>query len=133
MKEMLPIEVMLKSIDGIFERAFINTRYELILEPKHNIYFRLEDIETELDFKCKMIAWVSRSCIKGCSFHYQRYFTNRLRSFFKYSFDREDLIIVYTLLGNDVNRKLCEQYILSGFDIKILMNYERQYDHREEL
>ena len=40
-------------------RPFINNINELILDKPLNIYFRLDDIETELDYKCKVLEWVS--------------------------------------------------------------------------
>ncbi len=121
---MKELQKYLNSIDGIFERAFVNTRLELILEPKHNLYFRLEDVKTELDFKCKMLEWVSRSCVKGVSTYYQRYFTDRLRTYFKYHFNACELKTIYTYLGNGTDRELCIKYIESNFDIRILIKGE---------
>ena len=57
-------EIALKSIIlhalHLFPKAFINNSNEIILEPKNNVYFRLDDVKTEFDFKCKMFAWLSR-------------------------------------------------------------------------
>lgn len=62
-------EIALKSIINhalaVFLKSFINHNNEIILEPRNNVYFRLDEVETELDFKCKMFAWVSRPIAKG--------------------------------------------------------------------
>ena len=38
------------------------------------------------------------------------------------NFDFEDMDIIYTTLGNDVNRPLCEKFIDSGYDMNILIS-----------
>lgn len=110
-----------KSLEGLYEKAFINMRFELIIEPKHNIYFRLDNITSELEFKCKVLEYTSRACIKGVSSYYQKYFTDRIRSYFDYPFTKEELIEVYTYVGGGVNREKCIKYIESDFDMGFLL------------
>jgi len=66
--EKLNKEIALKSIINhalqVFPKSFINQSNEIILEPKNNVYFRLDDANTELEFKCKMFAWLSRPIAK---------------------------------------------------------------------
>ena len=38
------------------------------------------------------------------------------------NFDFEDMDIIYTKLGNDVNRPLCEKFVDSGYDMNILIS-----------
>lgn len=104
----------------IFPKAFINMRYELILEPKNNIYFRLEDVETELDFKCKMIAWLSRPSCKGVSVYWQKKILKGLNEFLETEFSHEDMTEIYTRLGNDTHRKLTIKFIESNYDLSVL-------------
>ena len=37
------------------------------------------------------------------------------------NFDFEDMGIIYTKLGNDVNRPLCEKFVDSGYDMNIII------------
>ena len=103
-----------------FNKAFINNSNELIIEPKNNIYFRMDDVENKLDFDCKVIAWLSRPSIKGVSTYWQQ----KIRKGFNYYFDKkltkEQIDLIYTRLGNDINRKLCIKFIESDFDLKLL-------------
>lgn len=59
-------------------QCFINYNFELIVEPKNNIYFRLEDVETERDLKIKVLSWLSRPSCKGVSPYYQKKFEQSL-------------------------------------------------------
>ncbi|GAA0115244.1 hypothetical protein [Clostridium senegalense] len=58
------IDEFLKIVIKHSSKCFINSRYELIIVPKNNIYFRLNDIENELDLKCKVIAWLEKVKIR---------------------------------------------------------------------
>ncbi|AIQ19543.1 hypothetical protein H70357_24620 [Paenibacillus sp. FSL H7-0357] len=104
-----------------FPKAFINRNNEIILEPRNNVYFRLDGLSTELDFKCKMFAWVSRPIAKGLN----KYWAPRvLRSFNEVmgtKFTKDEMYEIYDRLGNDVNRKLSIQFIESGYDMALLM------------
>lgn len=42
-----------------------------------------------------------------------------------YPFEQDFRDLVYTYLGNDVNRKLCEDFINCGLDINIIIEYRR--------
>ncbi len=110
----------LNKIKLLFPRAFINLNNELILENNNNIYFRLEDIKTELDFKCKMIAWLSRPSCKGISNYWQKRILEGLNKFLDTDFSKDEMMEIYTKLGNDVNRKLCIEFIESDYDISLL-------------
>jgi hypothetical protein len=100
--------------------AFINLHNELIIEPKNNIYFRLEDINGELDLQCKVIAWLSRPSCKGVSPYWQKRFLSIINRFLGTQFTTEEIEIVYTYLGNDINRGLCEQFVQSGYDLSLI-------------
>lgn len=122
-----PNRYVLRALE-IFPKSFINTRNEIILQPKNNVYFRLDDVESELDFKCKMFAWVSRPIAKSLN----RYWWPRvLLSFNIYmdkSFTKEDMYKIYDRLGNDVNRDLTIRFIESNFDMSLL---NRNLDDKE--
>ncbi|ATF13551.1 hypothetical protein A616_16675 [Brevibacillus brevis X23] len=100
--------------------CFINHNFELIVEPKNNIYFRLEDVETELELKCKVLAWLSRPSCKGISDHWQKRIRAIINEFLGTDFTLDDMHEVYTRLGNDCNRKLSINFIESNYDLSLL-------------
>lgn len=101
-------------------KCFVNSSNELILVPSKNIYFRLEDVYGEMDLKCKVIAWLSRPSHKGVSYYWQKRVLSILNEFLGTQFTKEDIDIVYTRLGNNVNRTLCIKFITSNYDLSIL-------------
>ncbi|SCX52198.1 hypothetical protein SAMN02787108_01882 [Lysinibacillus fusiformis] len=117
-------EIELKSIINqtlqAFPNAFINRSNEIILEPRNNVYFRLEDVTTALDFKCKMFAWLSRPIAKSLN----RYWSPKVLSSFNEvlctNFTNGEMNRIYDRLGNDVNRPLTIRFIESNYDLKLL-------------
>ena len=103
--------------------CFINTSFELIVEPKNNIYFRLEDIESELDFKCKVIAWLSRPSCKGVSKVWQKKFRAIVNEFLETDFSEDEMHEIYTWLGNDCNRPLTIKFIECNYDMLLLSQH----------
>lgn len=104
-----------------FPKSFINNSNEIILEPRNNVYFRLEGIRTELDFKCKMFAWVSRPIAKGLNKYWAPQVLQSFNEVLGTSFSKAEMYVIYDRLGNDVNRKLAEQFIESEYDMALLM------------
>lgn len=47
-----------------FSGSFINGINEIILYPETNLYFRLDDVNSEFDVKCKLLEWCSRDAYK---------------------------------------------------------------------
>lgn len=101
-------------------KCFINHNFELIVEPKNNIYFRLEDVETELELKCKVIAWLSRPSCKGISDYWQKRIRSIVNEFLETDFNYEEMQEIYTYLGNDCNRKKTIRFIESNYDLGVL-------------
>lgn len=110
----------LRKILPYFPTAHIYKNDELIVEPKNNIYFRIDNIDNICDFQCKILEWVSRPCIKGVSSYWQKYFSRGVNSFFHEIWTKEDFELIYTRLGNGVNRTLCRKFIMSNFDLECL-------------
>jgi len=103
-----------------FPTASIYKEEEIILEPKNNIYFRIVGVASVLDFNCKILEWCSRACFKGLTEYWQRYFRRGLNSYFGKNWTKENYDLIYTRLGNGVNRSLCIEFINSGFNINLL-------------
>lgn len=100
--------------------AFINFDFELIVEPKNNIYFRLGDVEDELILKCKVLAWLSRPSCKGVSDYWQKRIRAIVNDFLETDFTFDEMMEIYTYLGNDLNRGKTIKFIESNYDLKVL-------------
>lgn len=112
-----------------FPKSFINKNNEFIAHcsTRTNEYFRLEDCETPLDLKCKVLEWFSRSAYKTVSYNqkwknkeFHNYMMNGINTFLNTNFSEDDIDIIYTRLGNKCNRPLCICFINSNYDINIL-------------
>ena len=103
-----------------FPKAFIHKTDELIIEPKNNIYFRIDDIENEFDFKCKVIEWLSRPAHKGLSNWWQTRIRNGMNKFLGTSFTPAELSTIYTYIGCGCNREKAKTFVASGYDFGVL-------------
>lgn len=101
-------------------KCFINRNNELIVVPKNNIYFGLEDIETELKLKCKVLAWLSRPSCKGISCYWQKRVRAIVNEFLGTQFTHDEMGVIYTYLGNDCNKEKLIRFIESNYDLNIL-------------
>lgn len=119
-----------------FPKSFINRNFELIVNPKGNVYFRLEDCTTEIDVKCKLLEYCSRACCYAQPYHSQKHNTiyqyeNRehLNEALGTNFTLEDMYMIYAKLGNGINRKLTIKFINSGYDMAVLQNHTKEKQH----
>ena len=110
----------LDNLMGNFRGCFINTRFELILVPRHNIYFMLEDVESVEDLNRKILAWVSRAATKGVPIQTQKKIRKGLNEYFGIQFSEDDWDQIYTRLGNGCNENLCREFVRNGYDLNIL-------------
>jgi hypothetical protein len=110
----------LARVESCFPGAFIKLNEELILNREYNVYFRLENIETPLDFDCKMLAWVARPAHKEYKNKKQIIIKQGLNAYFGRDWSNEDLSIIYTKLGNGCNGALCKTFIEADFDLGLL-------------
>lgn len=110
----------LEKVRTITVGSYITLNEELIIDRLTNIYFRLEDIECSMQFDCKMIEWLSRPSHKGLPKKNQAYIRNILNKYFDKNWTIEDLSLIYTKLGNEVNRELTLKFIDSDFDLNVL-------------
>lgn len=116
----------------IFPGSFINHQLELILIPKYNIYFRMDNVETVEELKCKVLEYLSRPSCKGVRSSEQKLFRGRVNSFLETSFGEEDMVTIYTCLGNSCDRERTIAFIRGGFDLAILsgdMDSEKSGKH----
>lgn len=114
---------MQKWLDRIlpyFPTAFINDLNELILEPKNNVYFRLDNVNSRADFDCKMLEYLSRPAHNHPRLYWQRWFLRGINSYFHRNWSREEMEKIYAHIGGGVNRCLCKRFIGSAFDMELL-------------
>jgi len=104
----------------VFPKSFIYKNDELIVEPKNNIYFRIDDVESEIDFKCKIVEWLSRPAHKGLSKWWQSRIRSGMNKFLGTAFTPEEMSTIYTHLGCCCNRQKTKVFILSGYDVGTL-------------
>jgi len=103
-----------------FPKAHIYRNDEIIIEPKNNVYFRVDNINNDHEFDCKMLEWLSRPSCKGLTPYWIKFMRRGLNGYFCKNWSQDDMREIYTRLGNGVNRTLCSKFINSGFDINIL-------------
>ncbi|MFJ8528579.1 hypothetical protein [Bacillus sp. NPDC094106] len=118
--EVSAMKELLANTRAWFPKSFINDRNELIFEPTNNIYFRLENIQDELDFKCKLLAWLSRPSCKGTTAYWQRKILRGVNGLLGTHFSKDEMRVIYIYLGNDTNRELTIQFIQSNYDLSLL-------------
>ncbi|MCJ0846036.1 hypothetical protein P5815_03685 [Bacillus cereus] len=114
------LDSLLDRTKEVFEGAFINRNNELIFDRRSNLYFRLDDVETVLEFKCKMMAWLSRPITRSLSDYKARIILKRFNELLGANFSKVDMELIYDRLGNGVARPLCIKFIESNYDLSLL-------------
>ena len=104
-------------------RVFINNEDEIIVSHKLNAWFRLEDIETELDFKCKCLEWLSFHVADNHWYGKDKE-RKKIEATINYilgtNFSHRDYQYIYCKLGNRVNHELTIKFVESNYDMKLL-------------
>lgn len=117
----------ISKVMGQFPNSFINWRQELILIPKTNLYVCLHDVNTPTDLKFKLLEYCSRECTfverysqEWRNRRYQDDILLRINKCLGTNFTREEMELVYDVLGNGCNHELTERFVNSGYDMKQL-------------
>ena len=110
-----------------FPHSFINQNGEFIAHAKSNTYFILRDCKTEIDVKCKVLEWLSRSAYKTEPYkrkdkndEFHKFIRGGIIEFLGVHFSESDMETIYTYLGNACNHKKTIRFIESGYDMKVL-------------
>lgn len=118
---------LLKEIMKTFGKSFINASNKLILDEKVNVWFSLEDIESDFELKCKLIEYVSRAANKTEPYrvpklnnNYQRRNLENINYILETKFTHDEMRRIYIRLGNGVNQSLTIKFINSGYDMETL-------------
>lgn len=110
----------LQKVYQAFPQAFINQQNELIIHPRRNTFFRLDDVNNETELACKILEWLTHESIRSSSPASRKYHRDGIRKYFGIDFDENDLELIYRYVGNGTNRELCVKLIENDFDILVL-------------
>lgn len=103
-----------------FPKYFVNSLFEIIVYPARNIYFSLDGVETEEELIAKVLEWCSREASKSISRPSQKYHLTGINLFLGTDFSQEDMIEIYTYLGNRCNHAKTLRFIESGYNLAVL-------------
>ena len=103
-----------------FPKFFINHNLEVIVHPRRNTYFLLKGVETEVDLVAKILEWLSREAAKSVTKESQKYHLDGINAFLGTNFSQDDMMQIYTYLGNCCNHKRTLRFIESGYDLSVL-------------
>ena len=110
-----------------FPNSFINYQGEFIAHSGTNAYFNLTTCEDELDVKCKVLEWLSRSASKECPFKsdrknekFQQFMLDGINKYLETEFSHDDIDEIYSYLGNRCNHALTLRFIECGYYVEIL-------------
>lgn len=113
---------LLKSFLG----SFINGNRELIVHEKSNTYLILAG-KSDIELKYTVLEWLSRAASYAMPYKSERHnrsfhkmMLNGINAFLDTDFCVEDMELIYTKLGNNCNRPLCEKFVASGYDMEVL-------------
>lgn len=117
------------ALEWSFPHSFINDRGEFIANKFGGASFKIDDCNTEEDIKCKVLEWLSRSACKAQPYMNERknkefneFILASMNAFLETSFSLNDMMEIYTRLGNSIDHQLTLQFIKHGMSIKWLMN-----------
>lgn len=103
-----------------FPKFYINHNLEAIVHPRRNTYFLLKDVNTEADLVAKILEWLSREAGKSVSKESQKYHLQGINKFLGTDFTQDEMMEIYTYLGNCCNHKKTLRFIGSGYDLAVL-------------
>lgn len=104
-----------------FPKAFINGKNEMIAYPPRNSYFLLDNVSSAIEFKCKVLEWLSyETCSDRTSWRSKKYHQDGICKFFGKKFSQRAFDLIYQKLGNGIRRPLCIKFIESGLKMKTL-------------
>ncbi len=111
-----------------FPHSFINNNGEFIASRVGDASFEISDCNTEEDIKCKAFEWLSRSACKAQPYvqeyrnrQFNKFILDGMNAFLGTSFSLEDMMTIYTRLGNSIDHNLTLQFIKHGMSIKWLI------------
>lgn len=80
----------------------------------------MADIQTETGLNAKILEWLSREASKSIDPKSQVYHLNGINTFLGTNFTQEDMVEIYTYLGNRCDHARTLRFIESGYDLAAL-------------
>ena len=116
-----------------FPQSFINHIGEFVAHKKSNTYFNLVNCADDLEIKCKVLEWLSRSACKTQAYRQQKknnefhaFMLKGINTFLGTDFSKKDIALIYQELGNQVNRSLTVKFVESGYNMELLRGGEQR-------
>lgn len=110
-----------------FPGSFINGRNEFIADKRSNQYFVLRDCRQPKDIDCKILEWLSRSASKGSPYmqewrnqKYRNRMLDGINAYMSTGFSRDEMLEIYTYLGNACDHEKTIRFIQSDYDFSVL-------------
>lgn len=104
---------------------------EFLANEKSNAYFIIGNCQTKEDVDCKVLEWLSRYAYKATPYqskssndNFHESMLKGINNYLDTDFDKEDIEIIYTYLGNCYNHEKTLEFVRSGFDMDIFNRYE---------
>ena len=101
-----------------FPRSFFNKTDDFVAHAYSESWFRMENCEYPEDVECKVLEYLSRAAIKGQPYDqewrnvkFREFMRSSISSFFQTDLLHEQLVLIYTKLGNAVNHELTKKFI----------------------
>ena len=127
-KRMLDLGTIMRLMN-CFPGSLMNDRAVFIACKRAgtHTYICLDACKDEMDIKCRVLEWLSRSACKTLVYDSER-FNRKFWAFMreginKYlgtNFSHDDMMEIYTYIGNAVNHKKTIRFIDSGYDMAVL-------------
>ena len=121
----------------VFNGSFINHNNEIILIPKNNVYTLLDDVETDDDFKVKLVEYLSRHCCCALVYSQQKRLkkywqenTNKFNMICGTAFSVDEMNYIYKYLGNGIKHRLAKEFVKSGFDLSVIENALKERERK---
>ena len=103
-------------------KIYINSEKELIIIPHTGIYVPLKNIHSELDFKCKILEYLSYYVAYN---HRDDKLSPKVLDFINYvlktNFTSNDLTKIYCVLGDFNKRALTIKFVENNYDLSVLI------------
>lgn len=127
LKRYSTLDEALYYLKHLFPGSFVNKHNELILIPETNLYIQLENCKIKFQLFAKLLEWCSRDSCFSLTYSmmkfnelYWKQNREALNAFFDQNWSHKDMSLIYETLGCHVNPTLTQQFIESGFDLKVL-------------
>lgn len=116
-----------EALIAAFPGSCVNENREFIAHAQANEYFSLKDCNYPEDIDCKVLEWFSRSASKGAWYStrwrnekFRKFMRDGINNYLDTNFSEEQLLKIYTHLGNAVNHELTKKFIENNYDFSVL-------------